>query len=113
MAYKKPDPECYFKKAPQNLDEKKSQGQIERSRKRNLLLTARTLYENADILPQMIDNIKNEVEMGMNKNAIELLKVIKEPEEQNINLKGQVQKVFITPEAQKEAEEHIKDFIDG
>lgn len=110
MAYKKP--ECKFKKAPQNLDENKSKGQVELSKKKNLLYTARTLYENADILPQMIDNIKNEVNMGENKNAIELLKVIKEPEEQKINVNGQVQKVFITPEQQKEAEEHIKKMIE-
>lgn len=101
-----------FKKAPQNLNENKSLGKIEQAKKKNLLYTARTLYENADILPQMIDNIKNEVNMGENKNAIELLKVIKEPEEQKINLNGQVQKVFITPEQQKEAEEHIKKMIE-
>ena len=101
-----------FKKAPQNLNENKSLGKIEQSKKKNLLYTARTLYENADILPQMIDNIKNEVNRGENKNAIELLRVIKEPEEQKINLNGQVQKVFITPEQHKEAEEHIKKMIE-
>lgn len=113
MAYKKP--ERKFPKAPQGLDEKKSAGQVNLSRKTNITYTARTLFENADILPQMVENIKEEVMNGNNKNAIDFFKAIKEPEEQVINLNGgvAVQKVFIEEATKKDADNHIDKFIDG
>lgn len=113
MAYKKP--EAKFPNSPQGLDDKKSKGQIERARNTNLLCHARTLFSNADILPELIENVKEEVLNGNNKNAIELLKVIKEPEAQNINLNGgiEVQKVFIDEKTQKNTDKHIDDFING
>ncbi len=100
-----------FPKAPQGLDEKKSQGQINLAKSNNILKSARTLFEAADILPDLVDNIKDEVQNGINKNALELLKIIKEPEEQSLKLEGQVQKIFITPEQQKNAMEHINKMI--
>lgn len=95
--------------------EKKSEGQINRARKNNILCTARTLFENADILPQMINNLKKEVENGINRNAIDFFKAIKETEEQNINLNGgvEVQKVFIDEKVKKKTDKHIDDFING
>ncbi len=100
-----------FSKSPQGLDEKKSQGQINLAKSNNILKSARTLFEAAEILPDLVDNIKEEVQHGINKNAIELLKIIKEPEEQTVKLEGQVQKVYITPEQQIEAIEHINKTI--
>ena len=113
MAYKKP--ESKFKKAPQGLDEAKSNGQINLSKKTNITYTARTLFENANILPQIVENIKKEVEQGNNKNAIDFFKAIKEPDDQTINLNGglEVQKVFIDEETKKKVDKHIDDFIDG
>lgn len=113
MAYKKP--ECKFKKSPQGLDDAKSKGQIQRAKNNNLICTARTLFDNADILPDLINNVKEEVRNGINKNAIDLLKVIKEPETQEINLNGglEVQKVFIDEKTKKKADEHIDDIING
>ena len=106
---------CKFKKAPQGLDEKKSEGQIERAKNTNLLCSARTLFQNADILPDLIANVKKEVLNGNNRNAIDLLKVIKEPEAQDINLNGgiEVQKVFIDEKTKKATDKHIDDFING
>ena len=104
-----------FSSTNQPSEESKSKGQIERAKNKNILYTARTLFENANILPQMVQNIKEEVESGINKNAIELLKIIKEPEAQNINLNGgvEVQKVFIDAETKAEVKKHIKDFIEN
>lgn len=73
-----------FKKAPQGLDEAKSNGQVELSKKTNLLCTARTLFENANILPGLVDSLKEEVQEGKTKNAIKFFDVIKEPEKQEI-----------------------------
>ncbi len=42
-----------------------------------------------------------------------ILDMLGEPRTQNINITGQVQKVFVTPEEQKAVKKHIKDFIDG
>ena len=102
-----------FPKGPQGLDEAKSKGQINLSRNKNILYTARTLFENADILPQMVDNLKKEVEEGNNKNAIDFFKAIKEPDDQNINLNGgiEVQKVFVDEITKKNTDKHIDDFI--
>lgn len=73
-----------FPKAPQGLDEAKSNGQVELSKKTNLLCTARTLFENANILPDLVNNLKEEVQEGETKNAIKFFDVIKEPEKQEI-----------------------------
>ena len=102
-----------FPKAPQGLDNQKSEGQIERSKKNNIICTARTLFENADILPELVNGIKKEVENGNYKNALDFFKAIKEPDAQDINLNGgvEVQKVFIDETTKKEAKQHIKDFI--
>ena len=102
-----------FSKSPQNLDEAKSQGMIEARKEKNLILSARTLYDNAEILPKLIDNIKNEVDNGINKNAIEMFKVLKEPEEKTINLNGEmgIKKIYITPKQRKEAINHITEVI--
>ena len=92
-----------FDKSPQDLNDKKSQGMIEARKQKNLIMTARTLYESAEILPKLIDNIKEEVDNGLNKNAIELFKVLKEPEENTINLNGNVgvKKIYVTPELRR------------
>lgn len=102
-----------FPQSPQGLDAKKSEGQINLAKNNNILYTARTLFENADILPQMINNIKKEVEMGVNRNAIDFFKAIKENETQNIKLDGglEVQKVFVTKEEKKEVDKHIDEII--
>lgn len=101
-----------FPKSPQGLDEEKSQGQINLAKNNNILKSARTLFEAANILPDLVDNIKEEVQSGVNKNALELLKIIKEPEEQTVKLEGQVQKVFVTKEEVEEVNKHIQDFIE-
>lgn len=104
-----------FPKAPQGLNEKKSEGQLEASKINNILCTGRTLYYNAGILPQLVQNIKQEVQEGKNDNAIKMFGLIKENEAQNINLNGglEVQKVFIDEATKKEAQKHIKDFIEN
>lgn len=104
-----------FSKTNQPTEEAKSNGQIEKAKNRNLLYSARTLFDNADILPDLVNNLKKEVSEGNNKNTIEFLKIIKEPETQNINLNGgvEVQKVFIDAETKQKTKQHIQDFIDG
>lgn len=100
-------------KQPSN--EAKSNGQIARSKKNNIICTARTLFEKAGILDKVMENISEEVKNGINRNAIEMLKIIKEPETQNIKLDGgvEVQKVFITKEEKNETDKHIDDIING
>ena len=63
----------------------------------------------------MVQNIKEEVESGNNKNAIDFFKAIKEPDDQTINLNGgvELQKVFIDEKTKKQTDKHIDDFIDG
>ena len=84
-----------FCKAPQGLDKAKSEGQIELSKNTNLLCSARTMFENANILPDLIINLKEEVSEGYIKNAIKFFEVIKETENNttvNINQAVQVNK---------------------
>lgn len=107
--------EVHFTSDYQPSQENKSKGQIERSKNKNILYSARTLFENANILPQIVENIKKEVEQGNNKNAIDFFKAIKEPDDQTINLNGglEVQKVFIDEKTKKKTDKHIDDFING
>lgn len=82
-----------FGKAPQGLDEAKSKGQIELAKNTNLLCSARTMFENAEILPELVANLKEEVNNGEVKNAIKFFDVIKETENSttvNINQAVQV-----------------------
>lgn len=104
-----------FKKAPQGLDELKSNGKIETSIKRNILETLRTNIDNTNLVSEIVLGVAEEVAQGNYKNGIELLKIAKEPETQNINLNGgvEIQKVFIDAETKKKTKEHIQDFIDG
>ena len=84
-----------FPKAPQGLDKAKSEGQIELAKNTNLLCSARTMFENANILPDLITNLKEEVSEGYIKNAIKFFEVIKETENNttvNINQAVQVNK---------------------
>ena len=84
-----------FCKAPQGLDEAKSKGQIKLSKNTNLLCSARTMFENAEILPELVANLKEEVKEGCVKNAIKFFDVIKETENNttvNINQAVQVNK---------------------
>lgn len=110
MAYKKP--EYKLKKAPQNLNEEKSKGQINRAKTLNVLATLKTELFNRNIIPQIVDVVEKEIKKGKIKNGIELLKLLKEPDKQEINT-SMIQKVFVTPEELKEVDRHIKDFINS
>ena len=96
------------------MDEAKSRGQIKRRQEYNILAHIRSNIEDRNIISKTFDVIECELEAGMTKNAIEVLKIAKENEKQDINLTGgvEVQKVYITPEQQQQALEHIKKVID-
>lgn len=96
------------------MDEAKSRGQIKRRQEYNILAHIRSNIEDRNIISKTFDVIECELEAGMTKNAIEVLKIAKENEKQDINLTGgvEVQKVYVTPEQQQEALEHIKKVID-
>ena len=96
------------------MDEAKSRGQIKRRQEYNILAHIRSNIEDRNIISKTFDAIECELEAGMTKNAIEVLKIAKENEKQDINLTGgvEVQKVYVTPEQQQEALEHIKKVID-
>ena len=96
------------------MDEAKSRGQIKRRQEYNILAHIRSNIEDRNIISKTFDVIECELEAGMTKNAIEVLKIAKENEKQDINLTGgvEVQKVYVTPEQQQQALEHIKKVID-
>ena len=96
------------------MNEAKSRGQIKRRQEYNILAHIRSNIEDRNIISKTFDVIEHELEAGMTKNAIEVLKIAKENEKQDINLTGgvEVQKVYVTPEQQQQALEHIKKVID-
>ena len=103
-----------FKKAPQGLDEAKSEGQVNLSIEKNILATLRTeIKTNTTILKDLPQGIQEEVKNGKYENAIKLLNIIKEPEDKTINLNGglEVQKVFIDEKTKKSTDEHIDKFL--
>lgn len=91
--------------------EAKSNGQIEKRKQVNVLLNAETLFDEKDILPTLIDNIKSAVENGNNRDALDLLKLFKKNETStNVNVQG-VQKIFVTQDDINEVNKHIDDVI--
>lgn len=96
------------------MNEAKSRGQIKRRQEYNILAHIRSNIEDRNIISKTFDVIECELEAGMTKNAIEVLKIAKENEKQDINVTGgvEVQKVYVTPEQQQQALEHIKKVID-
>ena len=102
-----------FKKAPQNLEEQKSKGQIKKRQECNILSHIRTNIQERDIIGKTFDVIEAELESGISKNAIDILKIAKENEKQDINLTGgvEVQKVYVTKEEQEEVKKHIDEMI--
>lgn len=113
MSNKKPTRK--FSKAPQGLDEAKSKGQITRCINRNLIETLRSNLQDTDLISKIVAGVNEEVENGILKNGIELLKIAKEPDKQEIKLDGglEVQKVFVEEKTKKKIDKHIDDFIDG
>ena len=97
--------EVHFSDTNQPSNEAKSNGQIKRSKEKNILYTARTLFENADILPDIVNGIKKEVQEGNLKNAIDMFKAIKENETQEIITN---QPAIITSITEKKIEEVLK-----
>lgn len=84
MAYKKP--ECKFPKAPQNLNEAKSKGQINLSIKKNLIETLRSRISEQNLIDDVVHGVVEEVQNGQYKNAIKLIEIAKEPDKQEVKL---------------------------
>lgn len=106
--------ELTFRNKPQPNPEKKSRGIMEKRPKVNLVLKLRDLIGKSKILPQLVKNIEEEVEEGYNKNAIELLKIVKEDADRilfNQNNTLNVQKIYVTPEQDKAADDYIEGII--
>jgi hypothetical protein len=93
--------------------EAKSEGAIKANAEKNILLNLRTKLNEFKTVDKVVEGVNKEIENGVYKNAIELLKIAKEPEKQEINLNGgvEVQKVFIDEATKKETQKHIKEFI--
>lgn len=88
-------PSCKFSKAPQNLDENKSKGQVGLAIENNLIKTLRTRISETNLLEDLVKGVASEAENGEYKNALKLLEIVKEPENNttvNINQAVQVNK---------------------
>lgn len=83
-------PNYKFPKGDQGLNEAKSQGQIRRARERNILAHIRSNLQDRNIIAKVFDVVETQVEMGITKDAIELIKIAKEPEEKTIKINGDV-----------------------
>ena len=89
------NPVYKFKKAPQGLDEAKSQGQIALSIDNNFIKTLRTRISERNLINDVVYQVEEEVKSGELKNALKLFDIVKEPENNttvNINQAIQVNK---------------------
>lgn len=87
-------------------------GKIEAQAKKNIRLCLETKLFKVKAVDLVVDDAVQ------NKNyraLIELIKIAKGNEDQNINLNGglEVQKVFIDEKTKKQVDKHIDEFIDG
>lgn len=89
------NPSCKFSKAPQNLDEKKSKGQVNLSIENNLIKTLRSRINETTLLQDVVNEVASRVKEGDIKDALKLIEIVKEPENNttvNINQAVQVNK---------------------
>lgn len=96
-----------FSSTNQPSPEAKSRGKIEASIKRNLLETLRSRIDEHNLIDDIVSGVVEEVQEGKYKNAIELLKIAKEPEKQEINLSGS--KGLVVQVADEETKKIIED----
>ena len=93
--------------------EKTNRIKREKRKRENMLSELFELLDTEGIIDGTIDTIKEEVQNGNLKNAIELLKLVKPNETQVQQITGalEVQKIFITEDEKKETDKHIDDVI--
>lgn len=93
--------------------EKTNRIKREKRKRENMLPDLFELLDKEGIIDGTIESIKKEVECGVIKNAIELLKLVKPNETQMQHITGalEVQKVFITEKERQETDEHIDNVI--
>ncbi len=93
--------------------EKTNQIKREKRKRENMLTELFELLDKEGIIDGTIDTIKEEVQNGNLKNAIELLKLVKPNETQVQQITGtiEVQKIFITEKEHNETIKHIQDVI--
>ena len=79
----------------EEINRRKSEGQINLSRERNIIKTLRTRIGETNLLENLVNGVVEETENGQYKNALKLLEIVKEPENNttvNINQAVQVNK---------------------
>ena len=93
--------------------EKTNRIKREKRKRENMLTELFELLDKEGIIDGTIDTIKEEVQNGNLKNAIELLKLVKPNETQVQQITGgvEIQKVFITEKEQQQTDKHIDDVI--
>lgn len=83
----------------EEINRRKSEGLINLSKERNLLKTLRTRIGETNLLENLVNGVVEETENGQYKNALKLLEIVKEPENNttvNINQAVQVNKKDIS-----------------
>lgn len=84
-----------FPKAPQGLNEAKSRGMRNFAIENNLIKTLRTRIGETNLLEDLVQGVAQEAKDGFYKNALKLVEIVKEPENNttvNINQAVQVNK---------------------
>ena len=91
-----------FSKEYQPSPEAKSEGMIKANAEKNILLNLRTKLNEFKTVDKVVEGVNKEIENGVYKNAIELLKIAKEPEKQEINLSASNPQIIVASESDKE-----------
>lgn len=95
--------------------QKTNQIRREKRKREHMLSDLFELLDKEGIIDGTIESIKKEVECGVIKNAIELLKLVKpnELQEQRITGALDIQKEYILPEEVEQFKEHYKQAVEG
>ena len=91
-----------FSKEYQPSPEAKSEGAIKANAEKNILLNLRTKLNEFKTVDKVVEGVNKEIENGVYKNAIELLKIAKEPEKQELNLSASNPQIIVASESDKE-----------
>ena len=97
-----------FSKEYQPSPEAKSKGAIKANAEKNILLNLRTKLNEYNTVDKVVEGINKEVEDGNYKNAIELIKIAREPEKQEIDLTNKTPQIVVASQADADIIKNIQ-----
>ena len=97
-----------FSSEYQPSPEAKSRGMIKANAEKNIILNLRSKLNELNTVDKVVEGVNKEIENGVYKNAIELIKIAKEPEKQEIDLTNKTPQIVVASQADADIIKNIQ-----